>query len=444
MRFAAWLLDLFLVVLATLLALFLRDNFEPSQAKLIALIPYLIVTLAVGAAVLPVFGVSRSVWQFTAMTDYLRIFVATVVTVVGAVALGFVVNRLDGIARALPVLQALLVLFFLVGIRILMRLQHAARVRRVQLPKLTPIDAEENVLVIGFNKVTELYLQCIAEFKLHHIRIAGLLDSGNRVGVSVASHRVLGTPENIAQSLRELEVHGIFVDRIVLAVPFAKLSERAQQALLDVEKATTIRLDFLTERIGFDVSPESASETDSAISTPTQHVSVDYAVTQSPYWKVKRALDLFGSLAMLIFLAPLMLVISALVALDLGRLVIFWQQRPGLGGRSFKLYKFRTMASAHDAQGRPVPEANRLSVIGRFWMSFRSSITFWWARCRSRARGHCCRSTNPTAIIPGCWSVPVSPAGRRSTAGGTYRSQTRLRLISGTSTMPHSGSICRS
>jgi hypothetical protein len=122
-----------------------------------------------------------------------------------------------------------------------MRLRHAARVRRVQLPKLTPVGAEENVLVIGVNKVAELYLQCVAEFMPHHIRIAGLLDSIARVRVSVNSHRVLGKPENIAQSLRELEVHGIFVDRIVLAVPFAKLSEHAQQALLDVEKATTIR-----------------------------------------------------------------------------------------------------------------------------------------------------------------------------------------------------------
>jgi lipopolysaccharide/colanic/teichoic acid biosynthesis glycosyltransferase len=277
-----------------------------------------------------------------------------------------VVNRLDGIARALPVFQALLVVFSLVGIRILMRLRHAARVRRVQLPKLTPIGAEENVLVIGVNKVAELYMQCVAEFMPHHIRVAGLLDSSIRVGVSINSHSVLGTPENIAQSLRELEVHGIFVDRIVLAVPFSKLSERAQQALLDVEKASTIRLDFLTERIGFDVSPESSGETDPALSTPADNLSVDPALTPSLYWKVKRALDVLAASVALILLMPIMLVVSALVALDVGRPLIFWQQRPGLGGRSFKLYKFRTMASAHDAQGRPVPEASRLSAIGRF------------------------------------------------------------------------------
>jgi lipopolysaccharide/colanic/teichoic acid biosynthesis glycosyltransferase len=365
MRFLSLLLDLLLIAVATVLALFLRDNFELSQAKLIALTPYLILTLTVAATMLPVFGVSRSVWQFTAMTDYLRIVFATIVTVIGALALGFVVNRLDGIARALPVLQALIVVFFLVGIRILMRLRHAARVRRVHLPNLTPIGAEENVLVIGLNKVAELYLHCVAEFMPHRIKIAGLLDRSEHIGVSINSHRVLGTPENIAQSLRELEVHGVFVDRIVLAVPFANLSEQAQHALLEVEKATTIRLDFLTDRIGFDVGLKGSYDANSAFFTPTQNLSVDPALTRSPYWTVKRALDIAASSVALILLMPIMLVVSALVALDVGRPVIFWQQRPGRGGRLFKLYKFRTMASAHNDEGWPVPEADRLSAIGR-------------------------------------------------------------------------------
>jgi lipopolysaccharide/colanic/teichoic acid biosynthesis glycosyltransferase len=90
------------------------------------------------------------------------------------------------------------------------------------------------------------------------------------------------------------------------------------------------------------------------------------------YWKVKRALDIVASSVALVLLMPLMLIVSALVALDVGRPLIFWQQRPGLGGHPFKLYKFRTMASAHDAQGWPVPEANRLSAIGGFLRRIRA------------------------------------------------------------------------
>ena len=45
---------------------------------------------------------------------------------------------------------------------------------------------------------------------------------------------------------------------------------------------------------------------------------------------------------------------------------MFWQQRPGLGGRPFRLYKFRTMARPYDADGRRIADADRLSVVGRF------------------------------------------------------------------------------
>jgi lipopolysaccharide/colanic/teichoic acid biosynthesis glycosyltransferase len=53
------------------------------------------------------------------------------------------------------------------------------------------------------------------------------------------------------------------------------------------------------------------------------------------------------------------------VVLDVGWPVVFWQQRPGLGGRQFRLYKLRTMVAAHDAEGRAVPERLRASRIGR-------------------------------------------------------------------------------
>ena len=44
----------------------------------------------------------------------------------------------------------------------------------------------------------------------------------------------------------------------------------------------------------------------------------------------------------------------------------FWQQRPGKNSRPFKLYKFRTMADAHDRQGRRIPDEQRSSAIGNF------------------------------------------------------------------------------
>ncbi|MHB1309369.1 MAG: sugar transferase [Limisphaerales bacterium] len=62
---------------------------------------------------------------------------------------------------------------------------------------------------------------------------------------------------------------------------------------------------------------------------------------------------------------PLMLVVAVLVRWRLGSPVFFRQRRPGLGGRIFELIKFRSMIDAWDANGRPLPDADRLPAFGR-------------------------------------------------------------------------------
>ena len=66
-----------------------------------------------------------------------------------------------------------------------------------------------------------------------------------------------------------------------------------------------------------------------------------------------------------ILACPAMLVIAALVRLHLGRPVLFRQMRGGLGGGTFELVKFRTMRAAHDAHGVLLPDAERVSRLGR-------------------------------------------------------------------------------
>ena len=55
--------------------------------------------------------------------------------------------------------------------------------------------------------------------------------------------------------------------------------------------------------------------------------------------------------------------------LKLGSPVLFRQRRPGLHGKPFTIYKFRTMTDARDAQGKLLPDAERLTPFGRFLRS---------------------------------------------------------------------------
>ncbi len=81
---------------------------------------------------------------------------------------------------------------------------------------------------------------------------------------------------------------------------------------------------------------------------------------------LKQFIDLLVSLILLILLSPVMLVIALLVRIKLGKPVLFSQERPGLHGRLFRLYKFRTMRDLRGADGRLLPDEERLTKFGRF------------------------------------------------------------------------------
>jgi sugar transferase EpsL len=80
----------------------------------------------------------------------------------------------------------------------------------------------------------------------------------------------------------------------------------------------------------------------------------------------KRAFDLIGASLGLALSSPALAVISALVWRLHGRPVLFVQERPGLGGKTFKMYKFRTMTDERDETGNLLPDAERLTPFGRF------------------------------------------------------------------------------
>jgi lipopolysaccharide/colanic/teichoic acid biosynthesis glycosyltransferase len=83
----------------------------------------------------------------------------------------------------------------------------------------------------------------------------------------------------------------------------------------------------------------------------------------------KRAFDLCISLFALMLLSPLLFVVAILVRLSLGSPILFRQERPGLGGQSFTLFKFRTMKNSTAANGKLLDDAERLTPFGRFLRS---------------------------------------------------------------------------
>lgn len=80
---------------------------------------------------------------------------------------------------------------------------------------------------------------------------------------------------------------------------------------------------------------------------------------------IKRALDILLSGLAILILSPLFLVLTILELIYHGRPVLYAQERPGIHGKIFKLYKFRSMTNETDANGELLPSDKRLTRFGK-------------------------------------------------------------------------------
>jgi lipopolysaccharide/colanic/teichoic acid biosynthesis glycosyltransferase len=170
-------------------------------------------------------------------------------------------------------------------------------------------------------------------------------------------------------------VHGVAVSRIVVATPPDRLRPRALETLLHTESSSDIVIQFLSEQLGLEDSPKEPSILLGQERSIPRHramarlgnvIDVDHAKSSGKLYRLgKQIVDVFGAVFLMLMLIPIGALVAFIVALDVGFPVIFWQQRPGLYGRPFRLYKFRTMRAAHDKHQRRIPDDQRSSAVGQ-------------------------------------------------------------------------------
>jgi sugar transferase EpsL len=84
----------------------------------------------------------------------------------------------------------------------------------------------------------------------------------------------------------------------------------------------------------------------------------------------KRLFDLAIVIPIIIIFSPLIIIIGLLVYFKIGYPILFKQARPGLNGKTFIIYKFRTMTNSYDENGELLPDSNRLTRLGKFLRSY--------------------------------------------------------------------------
>lgn len=93
---------------------------------------------------------------------------------------------------------------------------------------------------------------------------------------------------------------------------------------------------------------------------------IPWFVRREQQLRLKRAFDVLASAAGLTAVAPVLAAAAAAVRVTMGAPVFFRQQRPGLHGTPFSIWKFRTMTDARGPDGQLLPDEERLTRVGRF------------------------------------------------------------------------------
>ena len=362
-----------LVFTSAVLALLLRENLTLDVKKLQDLTPYIFLTIAAAIPLHRILALDQGFWDSVVPSDCARIVLGISLTVFGATAVMFLINRMDGISRSVPILQALIAIFALVGVRVLSGLLPRGQGAEPPAASLAPVELNmraENVLIVGVNRLSLLLLQQM-EVLSSQAHVAGFVAlDANSAGRGLLGYPVFPPEENFPLILRKLALHGIAVDRILVAVNGDEMPARMLESLRRTCEAQSIRIEYVKQALENSYPVDATRPAPLAECEELQRLRFQpdliRAIVERPYWKAKRLLDVIMAGVFLVALAPLLLGLVLLVRATLRSPVWFWQIRTGFNGRRFRLYKFRTMIEAYGGDGKPIDDSLRQNAIGRF------------------------------------------------------------------------------
>ncbi|MFM7143295.1 MAG: undecaprenyl-phosphate glucose phosphotransferase, partial [Alphaproteobacteria bacterium] len=219
---------------------------------------------------------------------------------------------------------------------------------------------QRHVLIVGDGELARGVAERMERHPELGLRVAGFLsDDEARVGERMADRPVLGRWEDVAEVAAS---RGI--DQVVLALPFESLPRlgalvaRLDAAVVDVKVVPDI------ERF---VSLKSGIEDFEGLPV------IGLRATPLAGWGrvAKRAMDVAGAALALVVLSPLLALLAALVRASSPGPILFSQERMGLDGRVFRVWKFRTMREDAEAETGPVwataedPRRTRIGTVLR-------------------------------------------------------------------------------
>jgi len=226
-----------------------------------------------------------------------------------------------------------------------------------------------NVLIVGTGPRAQKFIEYLDQEKELGLNIVGLIDEdASRIGTTVHGHNVLGTLQHMPEILRLC-----VVDIAIFIVPRNSLN-KIEPAINQCEMGgvtTSVAVDLFNfqTRMGLDNEVMCGFPMITHETTPPNLAAL----------LIKRLVDIVFSSIALVLISPLYLAVVVLVKMTSTGPVHFVQERVGLNGRTFKLYKFRTMVvdaekklkdllAFNEMQGPAFKMGNdpRITPVGKF------------------------------------------------------------------------------
>ncbi|MDZ7363340.1 MAG: sugar transferase [candidate division KSB1 bacterium] len=206
-----------------------------------------------------------------------------------------------------------------------------------------------NLLIVGTGRRAQEFIRMVKSHSSWGLRIVGLIDDEHGMfGKEIAGYRVLGRLQDIPFIL-----HRKVIDRVIFVVPRLWLN-RIDEAILACEREgipTSISMDLYDLRIA------KVRQTDFS-----GFPLLEFETFTAKEWQlfVKRAIDVVLALVLIVLFAPLMVLLGIAIKLSSSGPIFFTQQRCGMNGRTFTLYKFRSMYVGAEIKRRELEKCNEM------------------------------------------------------------------------------------